>query len=158
MAIIKYDRDAKMRAAIAFQVTGSRKKAGESTGIPRETLGRWIANDAVFAECMTIAENKGRIILEARLGSLIDKSLKVLDEKLKSPEKISARDSATIAAILIDKLALSKNNQKTVQATNSIKQLEELARAFQSMTQGKTGTPPAKIIDAEIVGKTKPAD
>ena len=71
-----YTKEEKYQVAVAYMITGSQKQAGEMHNVPQKTVNHWVKNnDEEFNEVYQLAVNHNLKQYDARVSSLIDKSL-----------------------------------------------------------------------------------
>lgn len=149
MAGKRYTLAEKYQVAVAYMITGSQKQAAEMHGVPQKTVNHWVKNnDEEFNEAYQQAVQHDLKQYDAKVTSLIDKSLNVLRSKLDDPDNISAKDAAIIHSMLYDKRALSRN-QPTQITKKDNNDLEKLALAFEKIAKQNSPT----VVEGETVVK-----
>lgn len=149
MANRTYSPEEKYEAAITYLITGSQKETAKILGIPQKTVNHWIRhNDEVFDQMYQKAVDENLKKYDARVTSLIEKSLRVLESKLDDPESISAKDATVIHSMLFDKRQLARSMPTSIQKKDTT-DLARLAKAFEKVAQGNA----PKIIEGETVIK-----
>lgn len=142
----KYTREDYYEAACHYMVTGSQKATAKALNIPQKTLNHWVKNNEDFAAMYQKAANDNMKQYDAKVSSLIDKSLRVLESKLQYPDDISAKDAALIHNMLYDKRQLARNMPTAISKKDN-NDLLRLADAFKQVARGNA----EKAIQGEVV-------
>lgn len=158
----------KLYAAVAYTVTGSSRKAAallqsmfddkSSLETRASTIRMWKKeakwwDEAVRATWASIGDK-----VQSKISTIIQKSLDVTQDRLEKGDEVvlqktgeiirkgvSAKDAATIGAIMIDKQQLLQGNPTSrVEHRSQEDNLKDLQKQFKQFTQAKT-------IEAEVI-------
>lgn len=134
----QYTKEEKYEAAMHYMVTGNQTKTARELGIPQKTIQQWISrDDKDFVEAYIRASDTNLKKYDAKVSSLIDKALRVLEKKLEHPEDISAKDAALVHNMLFDKRQIARARPTQIKQTDT-SQLSQLAQAFAQIAQSNT--------------------
>ena len=146
MANHKYGPREKLRAAMAYLITGNSVEASKVCGIPDKTIRDWTREvwwadfigecrkekneelDAAFTDIlhMAVGEVKDRIangdeVIDTKTGT-------------KNRKKVSARDATLVAAVLVDKRAILRGEPTRISKTiNEKDRLKTLAQDLEGV-------------------------
>jgi hypothetical protein len=145
----KYTKEEKYQAAVTYLITGSQRQTATLLGFPQKTVNHWVRhNDEEFNEVYQKAIDENLKQYDARVTSLIEKSLKVLEAKLDDPDSISAKDATVIHSMLFDKRQLARSLPTSIQKKDT-SDLERLAANFAKIAESNA----PKVIEGETIVK-----
>lgn len=141
----KYTPTQKFEACFNYFLTQNLTKTGQLTGIPSQTIGYWKNKSAWWKEIYAFIKRAKNEELDGRLSDAMDLAVGELFDRLSHGDeqitkdgvvvrrRVSAKDSATILAILFDKRALLRGDPSTnmhKESTDAL--LKQLGDAFTS--------------------------
>lgn len=146
MASTKYGPKEKLRAALAYLISGNSIDASKVCGIPDKTIRDW-TRETWWADYMADARKEKNDELDAAFTDILHKAVgevkeriehgdEVIDTKTgtKNRRKVSARDATLVAAVLIDKRAILRGEPTRISKTISEKdRLKELAKDLEDV-------------------------
>lgn len=149
----------RVEVATVYAVCGHIDRTAELTGISNTTVRKW-RREEWFQKVVDEVRNENDEKIDVKFTEIVEKSLELVIEKLKNGDTfidkfgrshqkpISARDTALIAAIMIDKrnLLRGRPTSRTEQVTNA-QQLTNLAEQFAKIANKQR----VEVIDAEYV-------
>ena len=141
MANPKWSIEDKLRAAMAYLITGNAVDASAVCLIPRETIRDW-TKEPWWADFIGECRKEKNEELDAAFTSIIHLAVgevkdriingdEVIDTKsgTKNRKKVSARDATLVAAVLVDKRAINRGEptriSKTISEKDRLKTLAE---------------------------------
>ena len=160
MANNKYGPKEKLRAAMAYLITGNSVEASKVCGIPDKTIRDW-TREVWWADFIADARKEKNDELDAAFTDILHKAVgevkdrivngdEVIDVKTGAKErrKVSARDATLVAAVLTDKRAILRGEPTRISKNISEKdRLKELAKDLEDVvgvTEKDTDAPTGK--------------
>jgi hypothetical protein len=143
---IKRSTEDKLRAAMAYLITGNSLEASKICGIPDKTIRDW-TRETWWADFMGEARKAKNEELDACFTDIIHKAVgevsdrvsngdEVIDTKsgITHRKKISARDATLVAAVLVDKRAILRGEPTRISKNISEKdRLKTLAQDLEGV-------------------------
>lgn len=139
MANPKWTIEDKMRAAMAYLITGNALEAGKVCQIPDRTIRYW-TTEAWWADFIGECRKAKNDELDAAFTSILDGVVGEIKDRVNNGDevvqkdgskvrrKISARDATLVAAVLVDKRAILRGEPTRISKSISEKdRLEKLA-------------------------------
>ena len=146
MANHKWSIEDKLRAAMAYLITGNSLEAAKVCGIPDKTIRDWTREtwwSDFIGECRKEKNEELDAaftdILHLAVGEVKDRIThgdEVIDTKTgtKNRKKVSARDATLVAAVLVDKRAILRGEPTRISKTISEKdRLKTLAQDLEGV-------------------------
>jgi len=128
----------RMRAALAWVITGTCQGVEDHTGIARRTVQDWVVSEW-WEPLVTEARQLKQFELDASLTNIIHKCSQRLTERLDDPEGISKagiQQIATTLAIAMDKRALMRGDPTSrSERVSSEDRINKLRDEFAGMMQ-----------------------
>lgn len=142
----KRDTEDRLRAAMAYLITGNSLDASKVCGIPDKTIRDW-TREVWWADFIGECRKEKNEELDAAFTSIIHLAVgevkdriingdEVIDTKTgsKNRKKVSARDATLVAAVLVDKRAISRGEPTRISKTLSEKdRLKTLAEDLEGV-------------------------
>lgn len=146
MANNKYGPKDKLRAALAYLISGNSLDASKNCGIPDKTIRDW-TREVWWADYMAEARKEKNDELDAAFTDILHKAVgevkdritngdEVIDTKTgnKNRKKVSARDATLVAAVLVDKRAILRGEPTRISKSISEKdRLKELVNDLEGI-------------------------
>lgn len=146
MANHKYGPKEKLRAAMAYLITGNSVDASKVCGIPDKTIRDW-TRETWWADFIADARKEKNDELDAAFTDILHKAIgqvkdriehgdEIVDAKTgtKNRRKVSARDATLVTAVLVDKRAILRGEPTRISKTISEKdRLKELAKDLEDV-------------------------
>lgn len=164
----KWTPEQKVAAVQAYVMTGTSKQAAALCDVPDSTIRWWKMQSAWWDDMVAQTRKERDDQIEAQFTKLLQKAagnmetrLEVGDEVLDKDgnvnyRAVSARDLATIAAIMYDKQALIRGNPTSKVARSETDALESLSKKFEEFaTKMEKRGETAKIIEGERTDGTQ---
>lgn len=130
----------RLRAALAWVVTGTSQAASDVCGIPASTIRDW-SNQEYWGALVSEARQLKQDELDAKLTNIIDKCAQRLTERLDSEEGVSKAQLNQIAitmAISMDKRSLMRGDPTSrTERVSSEERLTKLKDEFAGMLQNR---------------------
>lgn len=130
---VKRSIEDKLRAAMAYLITGNSLDASKVCGIPDKTIRDW-TRETWWADFIAEARKEKNEELDAAFTDILHKAVgevkdriengdEVVDSKTGSRirKKVSARDATLVAAVLVDKRAILRGEPTRISKTISEK-------------------------------------
>jgi len=156
-----YTISERINAVTVYASVGSLDETARQTGIEKSTLSGWAHNTDWWDVGLALARSRHYSELDGRLTQIIDRSLDRLGERIETGDfkydsrsgelvqvPISAKDSAWIAAVMIDKRHTLRN-YRVEQAQQTVHALADLARALKGDDCNKCAEADSKAISEE---------
>ena len=146
MAGHKWSVEDKLRAAMAYLITGNSLEAAKVCGIPDKTIRDW-TRETWWADFIGECRKEKNEELDAAFTDILHKAMgevkdritngdEVIDTKTgtKNRKKVSARDATLVAAVLVDKRAILRGEPTRISKTISEKdRLKTLAQDLEGV-------------------------
>ena len=130
----------RLKAALAWVITGTTHGAADQCGFPRSTIQTWTEQEwwePLVMEARQLKQSE----LDAKLTNIIDKCAQRLTERLDSPEGISKagiQQIATTLAISMDKRALMRGDPTSrTERVSANDRLAKLKDEFAGLMQAR---------------------
>ena len=162
----KYTPDEKFKVCYTYFLTQNMRKVEEATGIPANTCFSYKNKSAWWKEVYAFIKRMKNEELDGKISGAIDSAMSELADRLLLGDeqiskdgavvrrKVSAKDSATILAILFDKRALLRGDPSTnmkKESTDAL--LKKLGGEFEKFSGKGTSKEekPSKIEVEEVL-------
>lgn len=145
MGAKKRGTDEKLRAAMAYLITGNSIDAGKVSGIPDRTIREW-TEEPWWADLIAEARKAKNdeldaaftVIMDLAVGEVKDRMVNgdeiVQKDGTKTRKKVSARDATLVAAVLTDKRAILRGEPTRISKSISEKdRLGQLATELEGI-------------------------
>lgn len=146
MAKNSYGPQDKLRAALAYLISGNSIDASKNCGIPDKTIRDW-TRETWWADYIAEARKEKNDELDAAFTSIMHKAVGEVQDRIENGDevlepktgtkhrrKVSARDATLIAAVLTDKRAILRGEPTRISKTVSEKdRLKDLAKDLEGV-------------------------
>lgn len=133
---VKRSTEDKLRAAMAYLITGNSLDASKVCGIPDKTIRDW-TRETWWADFIAEARKEKNDELDAAFTSILHKAIGEIKDRIENGDetvdaktgskvrkKVSARDATLVAAVLVDKRAILRGEPTRI--SKSISEKERL--------------------------------
>jgi len=164
----KWTPEQKIAAVQAYVLTGTSRKASAICEIPESTIRWWKMSASWWDDLIAQTRRERDDQIEAQFTKILTKAAGNMEERLEKGDEVldkegnvnyravSARDLATIAAIMYDKQALIRGNPTSKVARSETDALESLSKKFEEFaTKMEKRGETAKIIEGERTDGTQ---
>ena len=139
----KYTPEDRMKAALAFVVTGSLKEVEKLTGIKRATLDVWRHKSDWWPLAVEEARRTKQEELDASFTRIIHKAIEELEDRVrngdevilrngeKERQKVKARELAGVIAQIYEKRALMRGDPTKREEKSSDEKLQLIMKKFE---------------------------
>ena len=137
-----YSPEDRLRAALAWSITGTAQGASDVCGIPRQTVDDWTRRDwwgPLVSEARLLKNDE----LDARLTNILDLATQALRDRLQAaldnPEaKVTIQQLAIVAAVSHDKRALLRGDPTSrTERVSAADRINKLRDEFAGMMQDR---------------------
>lgn len=130
---VKRSTEDKLRAAMAYLITGNSLDASKVCGIPDKTIRDW-TRETWWADFIAEARKEKNDELDAAFTSILHKAIGEIKDRIENGDetvdaktgskvrkKVSARDATLVAAVLVDKRAILRGEPTRISKSISEK-------------------------------------
>src|ERR1022692_208137 len=154
------------QAAAQYSISGNQSRVSEVTGIPRPTIGYWVAKDASFQALVSDCQQQQSTAIKAGLAHMVERALTNMHDRLENGDEvwinagkelgmvkerkaISFKDLAIGAAIGVDKLVIIRKTEQGGSDEGEDKIQRKLDRLLQLASVAELDSKPV-VVDNSV--------
>lgn len=137
-----YTTDDRIRAVIDYCSTGNIHRTAINVSVPARTLYGWYKTEW-WTEILTRFSEENKDELNAGYRRILSSSMQVIENKLKTPRKISIMDAVKTHTFIFNTRQILNNQPTSISSTIGSKELDKLRQLFEDQA--------SKTINGQVV-------